>query len=132
MQTQAAKAISSLCNFNILLSGTPIENELRDIWCLFDVFDPSFFGSWKKFRKEFVNNTVNIERRLRDKISNYMLRRLKSDILDTLPKKFEPKADEKHSLHYPPKYLLFSEEQKKIYLNILHSDEPSLSKFEKA
>jgi len=131
LQTQAAKAISSLCNFNILLSGTPIENELRDIWCLFDVFDPSFFGSWKKFRKEFVNNTENIERRLRDKISNYMLRRLKSDILDTLPKKYEPKIDEKHSLHYPPKYSFFSEEQKKIYLNILHSDEPSLSKLRK-
>lgn len=131
LQTQAAKAISSLCNFNILLSGTPIENELRDIWCLFDVFDPSFFGSWKNFRKEFVNNTENIESRLRQKISNYMLRRLKSDVLDTLPKKFEPKIDEQNSLHYPPKYLLFNEEQKKTYFNILNSNEPSLSKLRK-
>lgn len=131
LQTQAAKAISSLCNFNILLSGTPIENELRDIWCLFDVFDPSFFGSWKNFRKEFVNNTENIESRLRQKISNYMLRRLKSDVLDTLPKKFEPKIDEQNSLHYPPKYLLFNEEQKKTYFNIVNSNEPSLSKLRK-
>jgi SNF2 family DNA or RNA helicase len=128
LQTQAAKAVSSLCNFNILLSGTPIENELRDIWCLFDVFDPLFFGSWKNFRKEFVNNTENIESRLRSKISNYMLRRLKNQVLDSLPIKYEPKLDEKLSNHYSPKIINFTNEETKLYESIINSNEASLSK----
>lgn len=128
LQTQAAKAVSSLCNFNILLSGTPIENELRDIWCLFDVFDPLFFGSWKNFRKEFVNNTENVESRLREKISNYMLRRLKNQVLDSLPKKFEPKLDENLPTHYAPKIVNFTNEETKLYESIINSNEASLSK----
>lgn len=128
LQTQAAKAVSSLCKFNVLLSGTPIENELRDIWCLFDVFDPLFFGSWKNFRKEFVNNTENIESRLREKISNYMLRRLKNQVLDSLPKKFEPKLDEKLPTHYAPKIVNFTKEETELYESIINSNEASLSK----
>lgn len=130
LQTQAAKAISSLANFNILLSGTPIENELRDIWCLFDVFDPLFFGSWKKFRQEFNNNN-NIEARLRLKISNYMLRRLKTQVLDSLPKKYEPKIDDKGTTHYPPRVVSFTDEQKNKYFEIVNSSDASLSKLRK-
>ncbi|RBQ31447.1 hypothetical protein CRU92_06655 [Arcobacter sp. FW59] len=128
LQTQAAKAVSSLCKFNVLLSGTPIENELRDIWCLFDVFDPLFFGSWKNFRKEFVNNTENVESRLREKISNYMLRRLKNQVLDSLPTKYEPKLDEKLPNHYSPKIVNFTNEEEKLYESIINSNEASLSK----
>ena len=128
LQTQAAKAVSSLCKFNVLLSGTPIENELRDIWCLFDVFDPLFFGSWKNFRKEFVNNTENVESRLREKISNYMLRRLKNQVLDSLPKKFEPKLDENLPTHYSPKIVNFTKEETELYESIINSNEASLSK----
>lgn len=131
LQTQASKAISSLCNFNILLSGTPIENELRDIWCLFDVFDPLFFGSWKNFRKEYVNNTEDIESRLRQRISNYMLRRLKNQVLDSLPKKYEPKLDVNADTHYSPKYVLFDDKQKSLYESIINSEEASLSKLRK-
>jgi SNF2 family DNA or RNA helicase len=131
LQTQAAKAISSLTNFNILLSGTPIENELRDIWCLFDVFDPLFFGSWKKFRQDFINNNNNIEERLRLKISNYMLRRLKTQVLDSLPKKYEPKIDKKEITHYPARVVNFTDEQKNKYFEIVNSSDTSLSKLHK-
>lgn len=128
LQTQAAKAVSSLCKFNILLSGTPIENELRDIWCLFDVFDPLFFGSWKNFREKFVNNNENVESRIREKISNYMLRRLKNQVLDSLPKKFEPKLDEKLPTHIAPRVLYFTKKETEIYEKIINSNENSLSK----
>jgi len=131
LQTQASKAISSMCNFNILLSGTPIENELRDIWCLFDVFDPFFFGSWKNFRNSFLNNTENVESRLREKISNYMLRRLKTQVLDSLPKKFEPKLDETLETHLAPNIMKFTKSETELYENIVNSDEPSLTKLRK-
>ena len=101
---------------------------MRDIWCLFDVFDPLFFGSWKNFRKEFVNNTKNIESRLREKISNYMLRRLKNQVLDSLPTKYEPKLDEKLPNHYSPKIITFTSEETKLYESIINSNEASLSK----
>ncbi|MFZ7296522.1 SNF2-related protein [Avibacterium avium] len=89
--SQAAKAISSLVKFNVLLTGTPIENELRDLWTLFDVFAPEHFGSWTSFKEEFVNvSEVGLDEKLRQRCSNYLLRRLKKDYLGKeLPKKIE-------------------------------------------
>lgn len=88
--SQAARAISSKSQFSVLLTGTPIENELRDLWALFDVFDPAHFGSWKRFKKEFITGTqANVDERLRARASNYILRRLKKDYLQELPAKIE-------------------------------------------
>lgn len=105
--SQASRAISSSCPFNVLLTGTPIENELRDLWALFDVFDPQHFGSWKQFREEYVAKTENIEQRLRAKASKYLLRRLKKDYLHELPNKFD-------KVHYVP----FSQEEYESYQDI--------------
>lgn len=131
LQTQAAKAISSMCKFNILLTGTPIENELRDLWCIFDVFDPSFFRSWKNFRKEYVSESDDIEKRLREKISNYMLRRLKKDIIENLPKKFEPRLDATHACHKAPIEISMSKEEHEQYKLILQEKTASLAKLRK-
>ncbi|NBK98827.1 MAG: hypothetical protein EOM50_12540 [Erysipelotrichia bacterium] len=131
LQTQAAKAVSSMCKFNILLTGTPIENELRDLWCIFDVFDPSFFGSWKNFRKEYVSESDDIEKKLREKISNYMLRRLKKDIIENLPKKFEPRLDINHACHKSPIEISMSREEHEQYKLILQEKTASLAKLRK-
>ena len=130
LQTQAAKAVSSNEKiFNILMSGTPIENELRDLWCLFDLFDPSFFGSWKNFRKMYVSKeNENLEALLRSKISNYMLRRMKSDILDGLPIKYEPQLDTNNPLHYPASNTVLSEKEVVDYIEIVNSSRQALSK----
>jgi len=130
LQTQAAKAVSSNEKiFNILMSGTPIENELRDLWCLFDLFDPSFFGSWKNFRKMYVSKTTeNLEALLRAKISNYMLRRMKSDILEGLPAKYEPRLDTNNPSHYPALDTILSEKEVVDYIEIVNSSKESLSK----
>ena len=116
--SQAARGISSQVNFNILLSGTPIENELRDLWALFDVFDPSHFGSWKKFKKEYVNTkNENLDENLRNKASAYILRRLKKDYLHELPKK----EDKTHSV-------MFTANDENEYMEIVNSDYPALSR----
>lgn len=118
LQTQASKAVSSRENvFNILMSGTPIENELRDLWCLFDVFDPTFFGSWKNFSKEYLSKKENVGSILRKKISNYMLRRMKKDVLDGLPKKSNRVLKS-----------VFSDDEEKQYMKIVKSNQPALSK----
>lgn len=90
--SQAAKGISSNIPFTLMVTGTPIENELRDLWSMFDTFDPKFIRSWKEFREIYVkpltsSNGNEIEMKLRKKISNYMLRRLKNDHLTDLPDK---------------------------------------------
>ncbi len=90
--SQAAKGISANIPFIMMVTGTPIENELRDLWSMFDTFDPKFIRSWKEFRENYVkpltsSNGNDIENKLRAKISNYMLRRLKKDHLTDLPKK---------------------------------------------
>lgn len=130
LQTQAAKAISSNEEiFNILMSGTPIENELRDLWCLFDLFDPSFFGSWKNFRKMYLSKTTeNLESLLRAKISNYMLRRMKNDILEGLPIKYEPQVDTHSPSHYPALNTILNEKEVVDYLEIVNSSKKALSK----
>src|SRR3989339_1920686 len=130
LQTQAAKAVSSRENiFNILMSGTPIENELRDLWCLFDLFDPSFFGSWKNFKKMYVSsNNENLETLLRAKISNYMLRRMKNDILAGLPSKYEPKLDTNHNMHYPALDVTFNDKEVVSYNEIVNSSKQALTK----
>ena len=128
LQTQAAKAVSSNERiFNILMTGTPIENELRDLWCLFDLFDPSFFGSWKNFRKMYVSkNNKNLESLLRAKISNYMLRRMKNDILEGLPTKYEPMLDVLNQAYYPPLDSVFTDKEAIDYLEIVNSNKQAL------
>lgn len=121
--SQASRAISSEIGFSVLLTGTPIENELRDLWALFDVFDPQHFGSWKNFKKEYVdkqNDTNQVEHRLREYASNYLLRRLKKDYLKELPSKIEQVHE-----------VLFNDNESEYYIECLNSDEIALTRLHK-
>ncbi len=121
--SQAARAISSLCPFNVLLTGTPIENELRDLWALFDVFAPEHFGSWKTFKDSYVKNQktdLSTEDRLRTHASKYLLRRLKKDYLKELPNK--------HEIEHT---VTLTEPEIKDYLELRDMDEPTLTRLHK-
>lgn len=121
--SQAARAISSLSPFNVLLTGTPIENELRDLWALFDVFAPEHFGSWKTFKDSYVKNQKtdpSTEERLRTHASKYLLRRLKKDYLKELPTKHE--IEHKVTL---------TELEIKDYLQLRDMDELTLTRLHK-
>src|SRR6184192_3537955 len=94
-QTQAVKALKA--HARIALTGTPVENRLRDLWSLYDFLDPGLLGSAREF-SAFVKRLA--ERRnesyapLRRLIQPYLLRRLKTDrsIVADLPDKTEVKA----------------------------------------
>jgi SNF2 family DNA or RNA helicase len=90
-QTRNIKKLNS--NNRIVMTGTPIENRLTDLWSLFDFLNPGLLGNAKEF-SEFagkVKKTHNGYSRLKRIISPYILRRLKTDktVISDLPDKVE-------------------------------------------
>jgi hypothetical protein len=95
--TQQSRAVKQLHAANrIVLTGTPVENRLSDLWSLFDFLNPGLLGNLKAF-KTFAKNLQDDPAgygRLRQVIRPYILRRLKTDtsIISDLPDKVEMKT----------------------------------------
>jgi hypothetical protein len=95
--TKQTRAVKKLYAGNrIVLTGTPLENRLSDLWSLFDFLNPGLLGNLKVF-KRFANSLQENPAgygRLRQVISPYVLRRLKTDesIISDLPEKVEMKT----------------------------------------
>eukprot|EP00923_Selenidium_pygospionis_P015712 GHVN01027404.1.p1 GENE.GHVN01027404.1~~GHVN01027404.1.p1 ORF type:complete len:1324 (-),score=167.95 GHVN01027404.1:2043-6014(-) len=87
----------------IILTGTPIQNDVLELWSLFDFLMPGFLGSQaefvgrysapiaghqnKKYLREEERRAINAMSQLHKKISPFILRRMKADVLDDLPEK---------------------------------------------
>jgi len=85
--SQISKAIKQLqSRFKIVMTGTPVENHLQDLWNLFDFVMPDYLGNKRKFDIDVKDGQLDI---LKTKIKPFILRRLKSDVLDSLPEKTE-------------------------------------------
>jgi hypothetical protein len=98
------------------LTGTPIENSLSELWSIFDFFMPGFFPSYKKFAQKYIQplkkttesvteDGSNVLEELSRKVSPFILRRLKKDVVQELPDKIELKMVSE-----------LTREQKKVYL----------------
>lgn len=85
--TIAVKKIKSRCN--IALTGTPIENNLMELWSIFDFVMPGYLFTKERFRERFILNDDLEE--LKTLITPFILRRVKKDVLDELPDKVEKK-----------------------------------------
>jgi hypothetical protein len=93
-QTQAIKHLN--CRNRIIMTGTPIENRLSDLWSLFDFLNPGLLGNaseFKQFSKKISHDHSGYSG-LRKLISPYILRRLKTDksVISDLPDKIEMKT----------------------------------------
>ncbi len=78
----------------LCLSGTPIENNLGELWALFDFLMPGILGDAASFRKRFrtpIEQGANQERLeiLRGKLKPFILRRTKEAVASELPPKTE-------------------------------------------
>ena len=97
LATRAAKGLKS--EFKLLATGTPVENSLKDFWCLMDTATPGLLGSWREFRETYITPILKAEesaadekkyemgRILREKVDRFMLRRTKAEKLKGLPEK---------------------------------------------
>jgi superfamily II DNA or RNA helicase len=95
--TKQTKAVKSLAAVNrIVMTGTPVENRLSDLWSLFDFINPGLLGNAKEFG-EFTKRLAGHPdgyAGLRRVVSPFILRRLKTDksIISDLPDKVEMKT----------------------------------------
>ena len=94
-QTKLVKQLKACTR--IALTGTPVENRISDLWSLFDFLCPGLLGSIQKF-KTFAKGLEAREHDryapLRNLVSPYILRRLKTDknVIADLPEKTELRA----------------------------------------
>ena len=91
--TLATKKLKA--DFRIACTGTPVENSLADLWCLFDLVQPGLLGALEEFGKTYrrpieceTDEQVSALNRLQAAIRPQTLRRTKADIAADLPKKY--------------------------------------------
>jgi superfamily II DNA or RNA helicase len=94
-KTQNAQIVKKIpADYRLALTGTPLENNVSEIWSIFDFLMPGFLGSYATFVKKFQtpimkNNDARVLDELRKKVSCFMLRRTKEKVLTELPPKVE-------------------------------------------
>ena len=95
ISSQISKAVMLLdSRWKLALSGTPVENNLGELYSLYRFLNPSMFGSLKNFQNDFFNpiSKQGDEQAMSDlkkKIYPFILRRLKHEVLKELPDKTE-------------------------------------------
>jgi len=94
-ETQTSKAAMNLqADFRLMLTGTPLQNHLSEIWNLFQFANPGLLGSYQQFTDRFIipierDHNQERQRLLRRLLSPFLLRRTKDDVLNDLPEKTE-------------------------------------------
>lgn len=81
------KSIKANCK--LALTGTPIENNLLELWSIFDFIMPGYLYNEERFKSKFLSGDDESLKELKELISPFILRRLKEDVLDELPDKIE-------------------------------------------
>lgn len=94
-ETKMSKAAMNLRgDFRLILTGTPLQNHLSEIWNLFRFVNPGLLGSFAQFTDRFIipiekNRDKGQQKLLNRVISPFILRRTKSEVLSELPEKTE-------------------------------------------
>jgi len=94
-QTQNAQAVKAVrANHKLVLTGTPVENSVLDLWSLFDFLMPGYLGAAEDFRERYEipimrDRNAEAQARLARRLRPFVLRRLKRDVAADLPEKIE-------------------------------------------
>ena len=102
--SQSSEVVKELkAKVKFALTGTPIENNLIELWSLFDYILPGYLYSKRKFQEKFIKADKG-SKELKKLIKPFILRRLKNDVMSELPDKIEKRF-----------LIEMTEEQKKVY-----------------
>ena len=73
----------------IILTGTPLQNNLGELWNLFQFINPGLLGTWSNFRSSFIMPSLDNEHSelLKEMTRPFILRRTKQEVLSELPEK---------------------------------------------
>jgi hypothetical protein len=119
-QAQAARSFQA--DYRIALTGTPVENNVGDLWSLMEFLNPGFLGGHADFQRSFlipvqVNRDTEAIARLKRLTAPFVLRRLKTDrsIITDLPEKIETKV-----------FCPLTREQASLYTAVVNEVEQSL------
>ncbi|HUQ93332.1 MAG TPA: DEAD/DEAH box helicase [Bryobacteraceae bacterium] len=120
---QARAAMALVSGYRIALTGTPVENNVGDLWSIFEFLNPGLLGNQADFKKNFFQR-IQVQRdpeaaeRLKKTTGPFILRRLKTDksIIADLPDKLEMKV-----------YCNLTKEQASLYAAIVRDVEGALA-----
>ncbi|XP_074186357.1 DNA excision repair protein ERCC-6-like 2 isoform X2 [Rhinolophus sinicus] len=127
--TEVMKALK--CNVRIGLTGTILQNNMKELWCVMDWAVPGLLGSRIQFKKQFSDPVEHGQRhtatkrelatgrkamqRLAKKMSGWFLRRTKTLIKDQLPNKEDRMV-----------YCSLTDFQKAVYQTVLETEDVTL------
>ena len=133
INSQTTKAVLLLnAKKRVALSGTPIENNLLELYSLFRFLNPEMFGSVQEFTNDYIvpiqkySDTSTIEE-LRKKVYPFLLRRVKKEVLADLPDKIEKLV----YVDMNDEHRRFYEERRKYYYSLLEKNTSSQGNFDK-
>jgi SNF2 family DNA or RNA helicase len=95
MTTQRSQAVMGLAaDFRLIMTGTPLENHLGELWNLFQFINPGLLGPYETFQWRFAtpierDRDRDTRRRLQRLVQPFMLRRTKAQVLEELPSRTE-------------------------------------------
>ncbi len=93
--TQNAQAASALkARHRLVLTGTPLENSVRDLWSIMNFVMPGYLGSRNDFKERYEQPIAQgesgpVKSRLAKRIRPFLLRRTKREVYKELPEKME-------------------------------------------
>ena len=93
--TQNAQAVKAIRSRNrLVLTGTPLENSVLDLWSIFDFLMPGYLGGAQDFKERYEapiarDKNAEAQARLARRLKPFILRRLKRDVAADLPAKIE-------------------------------------------
>ncbi|XP_017464823.1 PREDICTED: chromodomain-helicase-DNA-binding protein 1 [Rhagoletis zephyria] len=76
-------------NHRLLITGTPLQNSLKELWALLHFIMPNRFVTWEDFEVEHGNAADKGYTKLHQQLEPYILRRVKKDVEKSLPAKVE-------------------------------------------
>jgi len=126
--TRNAKSVKMIqASHRLILTGTPIENSLEELWSLFDFLMPGLLSSYDRFVEKYIRKLAaagpapsdNLET-LKKKVSPFILRRMKEDVLQDLP----PVSEILYHCH-------LTDKQKELYQSYAASAKEELSRLVK-